>query len=209
MAKRLLLQLLLDNIGDYVEGLSTDNLKMAVWKGEIEFHNLQIKETVLTKLELPFKLNLASIKSLRAIIPWTNIGTHPLKIIIDGIYCNIEAEDITRYNADDLKKQAQLLKEKILNKVQKMASMDAHSDLGKDYKPSNNDIMNQSLNNLTTNILESKTYLQRLVSKIIANIEIHICNVHIRYEDSISIPGSFISAGLTLNELKLMATDSS
>ena len=206
MAKRLLLQLLLDNIGEYVEGLSTENLKMAVWKGEIEFHNLQIKETVLTKLELPFKLNLASIKTLKAVIPWTNIGTHPLKIIIDGIYCNIEVEDISRYNADDLKKQAKLMKEKILEKVENMASMHARSDLSDDYKQN---CKNTSLNNLTPDILESKTYLQRLVSKIIANIEVQVCNVHIRYEDSISIPGSLIAAGLTLNELKLMATDSS
>ena len=187
-----------------LKGLSTENLKMAVWKGEIEFHNLQIKKAVLTKLELPFKLNLASVKSLRAVIPWTNIGTHPLKIIIDGIYCNIEAEDISQYTAEDLKKQTELLKKKILEKVEKLSAIDARNDSGDESKIPND---NKNTNNLSL-ATESKTYLQRLVSKIIANIEIQICNVHIRYEDSISVSGSLISAGLTLNELKLIATDS-
>jgi hypothetical protein len=35
MAKQLLLNALTDVIGDFVEGLSEENLKLGVWKGEV------------------------------------------------------------------------------------------------------------------------------------------------------------------------------
>ena len=45
-------------------------------------------------------------------------------------------------------------------------------------------------------------YLDRLGSKIVDNIQIHVKNIHIRFEDSINY-SSFYSMGFTLTELSM------
>ena len=47
MAKRLLLNILVDVLDDYVEGLSIENLKLGVLSGKIELNNLLLKRTAL------------------------------------------------------------------------------------------------------------------------------------------------------------------
>lgn len=50
---------------------------------------------------------------------------------------------------------------------------------------------------------EKGSYWQRLTSTIVDNIEITLTNVHIRYEDTMTIPGSCFSFGLTLDTFTL------
>ena len=54
---------------------------------------------------------------------------------------------------------------------------------------------------------KSKSYFQRLITKILDNLEISITNVHIRYEDSLSIPRHVISAGVTISEFIVASAD--
>jgi Vacuolar sorting-associated protein 13, N-terminal len=51
------------------------------------------------------------------------------------------------------------------------------------------------------------TYVQQWTSKIIDNIEITLKNVHIRYEDSQTIPSCPFSSGLTLSSFTLSTCD--
>lgn len=51
------------------------------------------------------------------------------------------------------------------------------------------------------------TYVQQLTAKIIDNLEVNITNLHIRYEDTTSIPGSIFSCGVTIERLSLTTTD--
>ena len=55
---------------------------------------------------------------------------------------------------------------------------------------------------------ETLNYVQRLTAKIIDNLEINISNIHIRYEDSISIPDTTFAVGVTLGKLSLNTTNS-
>ena len=49
----LLLNILLETLGEYVDGLSAENLKLGVWSVEIELNNLKLKDGVLEHLNLP------------------------------------------------------------------------------------------------------------------------------------------------------------
>ena len=52
------------------------------------------------------------------------------------------------------------------------------------------------------------SYAQKLIAKILANIEITISNIHFRYEDKIINPGYIVSVGLTLESVAIATTDS-
>ena len=83
MAKSLLLNILVEYLGTYVEGLSSENLQVfnitilslihfsrlvshqvGVWSGKVELHNLKLKSTALDNLHLPIKVTRGSLKKV-------------------------------------------------------------------------------------------------------------------------------------------------
>ena len=73
MAKRLLLNVLLQVLGDIVEGLTEENLKVAVWSGEVVLENLTLSQRITSKFNLPFRLRHGVIKRLELIVPWGSL----------------------------------------------------------------------------------------------------------------------------------------
>ena len=62
MAKSLLLNILEEHLGQYVEGLSRENLKLGVWSGKVDFLNLKLKSSALDNLHLPIKVVKGALK---------------------------------------------------------------------------------------------------------------------------------------------------
>lgn len=87
MAKRLLLTVLEEFLGDFITGLTKENLKLAVWGGKLEFHNLVLKSGplggVLSDLALPFAVTKGFIKHINVTIPWTSLGMVTLRTYLD------------------------------------------------------------------------------------------------------------------------------
>jgi vacuolar protein sorting-associated protein 13A/C len=106
MAKRLLLNILVDILGTYVEGLSIENLKVGVLSGKIELHNLQLKRTGLDNLNLPISVTHGSLKSLILKIPWTALESKPVRVVIDGVYLQAGPLDVSTLSPDQLRKMA-------------------------------------------------------------------------------------------------------
>ena len=89
MAKRFLLNLIEEFLGDFITGLTKENLKLAVWGGILEFHNLVLKVGplggALSDLELPFAVTRGFIKHINVTIPWTSLGKNPVKVRVQRI----------------------------------------------------------------------------------------------------------------------------
>jgi vacuolar protein sorting-associated protein 13A/C len=54
---------------------------------------------------------------------------------------------------------------------------------------------------------QKASYMQKLSTKILDNLEVVITNVHLRYEDNQSIPNTVFAGGITIDGLTLMTTD--
>ena len=54
---------------------------------------------------------------------------------------------------------------------------------------------------------DDSSYFQRLASKIVDNIEVELRNVHLRYEDKVSIPESPFACGITIDSFVISTTD--
>jgi vacuolar protein sorting-associated protein 13A/C len=189
MAKSLLLNVLVDTLGNYVEGLSKENLKLGVWSGKIELFNLKLKNSALDNLNLPIQVSRGSLKKLKLKIPWTQLESKPVRVIIDGVYLQAGPLDLFHSSAEDIRKTLHA------SKLQRLKETDSS-------------IMATLV---TSEGLHEKarkaTYVQQLTAKIVDNIEITLTNVHIRYEDSVSIPGTTFSTGITIDSLSLSTTD--
>jgi hypothetical protein len=191
MAKRLLLSVLVDVLGNYVEGLTVENLKLGVWSGKIELNNMKLKENALDALNLPISITHGSLCHISVKIPWTALESKPVKIEIDGVYLQAGPLDLSKLSPDQIRKSI------LLNKRAKLQEAE-------DFILINGDVTNKDPKESE----KSSSYFRHLALKIIDNLEITLSNIHIRYEDSgISIPNRCLSAGLTIASLKLSTTD--
>ena len=161
MAKRLLLNILITVLGDYVEGLQEDNLKLGVWTGEIVLEDLKLNSGMLQKLGLPLQIVHGCIRSLKVTIPWATLETNPVRILADGIYLQLGQLDMASCNGKTLKERA------LSTKRHRLIAADK--------------LLQQSNDN---NSRHDMGYFQRLTATIVDNLEVQLSNVHIRFEDN-------------------------
>lgn len=189
MAKSLLLNILVDILGNYVEDLTQDHLKLAVWSGKIELFDLKLKKTALDKLKLPITVGRGCVKRLSLNIPWANLNKKPVSVIIDGIFLEagpLDLSSISKEESERMKAKSRLKKiEKVEHTI--LASIQNKEELHQKSK--------------------KLTFIKKLANKIIDNLEVKLTNLHIRYEDEDSIPGSNFSCGITIENMSLATTD--
>ncbi len=163
MFEGLLERILLGIFGDYIEEFNREKLSLSIWKGEIELLNLKLKSNALEKLELPINVIYGEINKLTIKIPWTKINSQPVVINLYGLNCIAipNTNNNTQYNIN----YTQLLKKRLLEEYE------------------SNKISSNSSVPVT-----GKSYSERTINSIIANLQLNIENIHIRYEDSITIP---------------------
>lgn len=188
MAKRLLLNVLVKVLGEYIE-LNEENLNLGVWSGQIVLNNLKLKTDKFLR-NLNVVINHGSIKSLEIKIPWATLLQNPIKIRISGVYLDVGPLDLSTLNKEEEFKR--ILEEKI----RKLTLTDKYFELSSSLEQSS-----------TANDGSNESYIQQWTTKIIDNIEVMLSDVHFRYEDALSVPGKVVSAGVTLESFEISTCD--
>lgn len=193
MAKRLLLDVLIKVLGEYIE-LSEENfdLNLAVWSGKIVLHDLKLKTASLLR-NYNLLIVHGSIKTLEIIIPWTALLNSPVKITIDGVYLQVGPINVARLDKEETRKRVMQLKQ------EKLRLADTVLD--------HNLVASAPAAAADSSSTTSTTYIQAMTAKIVDNLEITLRNVHARLEDSQTIPGITYAAGITLSSFTLSTCD--
>jgi vacuolar protein sorting-associated protein 13A/C len=175
MAKSILLKVLHEHFGKYVVGINEENLKLGIWAGQVDLRNLEIKKEALDDLKLPMDIKVGHIDRLHADIPWSKLGHEPVKVTIDGVYLLA----VIRDNADDdhadtagkLEDSDHAKKQAMQKKFEQLKWADL---IERSTADNENSVKNQDT-----------SFMSRLASKVMDNLQIVITNVHIRFEDSV------------------------
>jgi hypothetical protein len=195
MAKKLLLDALVKVLGDFIE-LNEENLdlNLAVWNGKIALHDMKLKSLKILR-SYNISIQYGSIQNLEITIPWTALLNSPVQVVIDGVYLQVGPLNMADLDKKETKDRAMNLKLEKLLLADKFLGFDHHFD------GSNTTSDNSSEDS------GSASYVQQWTARIVDNIEIEIRNVHIRYEDSTTIPGTTFAAGLTLDSFGISTCD--
>jgi hypothetical protein len=95
MFEGILEKFLLKYFGEYLKGIDKANLSVAVWKGEILVKTVDLNPEVLKKLGLPLALAYGRVDSMMMRIPWKDLSSKPVEVIIDSICVVATLEDIS------------------------------------------------------------------------------------------------------------------
>uniref|UniRef100_H2ZR31 Uncharacterized protein n=1 Tax=Ciona savignyi TaxID=51511 RepID=H2ZR31_CIOSA len=158
----LVVDLLNKYLGKYIENLDASQLKLGIWGGDAVLENLLIKSDVLKELDVPFQISYGFLGKLTLKIPWKNLYKDSVEATVDGLYLLVVPDTSDTYDAAKQAKWEQDAKQAMLKAIE--------------------DKEIQSLQ-VKKDEVQQDGFVEKLASQIIRNVQIHIHNIHIRYED--------------------------
>uniref|UniRef100_A0A493TMU1 Vacuolar protein sorting 13 homolog A n=1 Tax=Anas platyrhynchos platyrhynchos TaxID=8840 RepID=A0A493TMU1_ANAPP len=164
-------------LGDYVVNLDSSQLKLGIWGGAVALKNLEIKENALLSCFFVFlgQLNLQ--------IPWQSLYTQPVEAVLDGVYLLIVPTASIKYDAEKEARQLLEARQRELQRIEEAKQKIADQDKVKEEK--------------------QDTFVEKLVTQVIKNLQVKISNIHVRYEDDITNRNNPLSFGISLQNLSL------
>ncbi|XP_031738035.1 uncharacterized protein LOC101213129 isoform X1 [Cucumis sativus] len=182
------LHLLRRYLGEYVQGLSLEALRISVWKGDVVLKDLKLKTEALNSLRLPVTVKAGFVGTITLKVPWKSLGKEPVIVLIDRVFVLAHpALDGQTLKEEDREKLFEAKLQQIEEAESATLEAISRSKLG--------------------NPPGGTSWLGSLISTIIGNLKISISNVHIRYEDYASNPGYPFCTGVTLAKLAAVTMD--
>lgn len=165
------------------------------FKGEVELENVPIRKDALRSFGLPVQVVSGVIGKIKLQIPVRQFKTAPWCIVIEQVYAVFSPKDPNDWD-DEVERTDELQ-----YKMTELDSKEAIWRAQKGYHQTGSFYYATSYTNWLN-------YGTALATNIVENLELKINNVHIRYEDSISVPNFTFAAGVTIDSLTVQSCDS-
>jgi hypothetical protein len=183
MFEGLVAEFLLKYLGNFIQGLNKENLRVGVWSGEVELENLTLQPDVLDALGLPLEIKAGVIGKLRVRIPWSRLGSESVSVVMEDIAFLVSPRSDWKESGPEVR--ARQKKRKLL--LAGRGSEEVYNESNTPRKKSDE---------------KRDTFTARLLSKIIDNVQLSLHRLHVRYEDPSVFSGSPFTVGITLSSLE-------
>uniref|UniRef100_A0A673C176 Vacuolar protein sorting 13 homolog C n=1 Tax=Sphaeramia orbicularis TaxID=375764 RepID=A0A673C176_9TELE len=138
------------------------------------------------EFDVPFRVKAGQIGKLTLKIPWKNLYNDAVVATLDGLYLLVVPGATIKYDAVKEDRYQQELKQRELQRIEDALQMAAQ-------KPQEE---------------KKDTFMEKLATQVIKNLQVKISSIHLRYEDDLSDPQRPLSMGVTLSELSLQMAPS-
>jgi vacuolar protein sorting-associated protein 13A/C len=151
-------------LGQFLEGLDPDQLKISVWGGEVNLVDVKVKSHALDLLHLPVVVKYGCVKKLHLSANWRHLSSKPVKVELSGVY--IVAVPSSKANINTAAEVANAL----TNKLTRLQGIE-------DLRFGETDEDGSS----------ADSYMGKLTTKILDNVEVILKDIHIRSVDETSM----------------------
>ncbi|KAL4505257.1 hypothetical protein ABPG72_016324 [Tetrahymena utriculariae] len=166
MLKDLLATVLNRVAGEYIDGLTKENLtQFELFSGQVKIQNVSLNPSIIDMLNLPISYVFSIIEKFELKAPIQSIGTKPVELLLDGLYLVVVPKQMTFCDDNSLKLKLLNIKSFAIECLQKIAAKQQEQT-----KPGE----------------EDAGYAQILYTKIVDNLQVTIKNIHVRFEDTIT-----------------------
>ncbi|EYC38921.1 hypothetical protein Y032_0687g1538 [Ancylostoma ceylanicum] len=179
-------------IGEYLEDLNTDQLSVALLSGQVELENVPLKKTALRKLDLPLEVKAGLLGKLTLSVPITHLRSEPWALKLSDVLIIVgPPTPDRRYDVEAVERVEQQKKEQMLDELEKRHTSELSSFLG-----------------LTVPASQDTWWGASLISTVLNNIQLILNNVHIRYEDNLSLPNGLVfNCGIRIQTMTMQTTN--
>ncbi|CAM9617791.1 unnamed protein product, partial [Ectocarpus fasciculatus] len=148
----------------------------------------QVNPEAVNQLRLPVNIIHGTVKKLEVDIPWAHLGSRAVKVLLQGVSVLVGPVDRNSWGDLEVRERRLGIKRAALEKAEKE----------EEEKPKRGGKGNDE---------DKKGFVEQLVQRIVDNIEINVADIHIRYEDTVLVPGQTVSAGVCLESFVVTTTD--
>jgi len=167
-------------LAPYVENLDMGLVNLGIVQGQVTLRKLRIKKGALDTFRLPVDVAEGHLGKFSLSLHWLNLGNQPVQVLIEDLYILVVPRREDDQDPDELERRMQEMK---LERLQKAEALQTQGD-------GVNDADSKTQN---------KGFVASFLAKLLNNVQVTIKNVHIRYEDNISVPGHPFAVGVTLS----------
>ncbi|KAF9015159.1 vacuolar protein sorting-associated protein 13 [Cyathus striatus] len=173
-------------LAPYVENLDLNQVNYGIGQGQLTLRNLRLKKGALDKFQLPVDVLEGYLGKFTLSLHWMNLGNQPVEILVEDVYLLVVPSP-TNTDPEEEDQRAQAAKaERLQNAELLHVKGQAES---------------------STDTTQSQGLWDSLIAKIINNVQVTVKNIHVRYEDKISVPGHPFAAGLSLAAFTAISVD--
>ncbi|KAE8891575.1 hypothetical protein PF005_g5170 [Phytophthora fragariae] len=193
MAKAIISSILEAQLGKYVAGLRSDSLVVGLWSGELELRDLALKPHALAELQLPVAVASGSVARVLVRVPWNQLGSASVTVTLEGVSALV-VPNTQRPGAAELlqAKKNQLERRELLRQHRRFAArVGPGQEQHEQQRPEE----------------DEGTFVSRLTARIVANLQVTLRDVHLRYEDAVANPEAPLACGLMLEQFRYFTTD--
>lgn len=180
-------------LGKYVENLNTDQLSIALLQGAVELENLPLRKDSLRQVGLPIEVRAGFIGKIKLKIPVSQIRSAPWEISIEKLYLVAGPVRLSDWDEESEEQASHVYKLSLLDAIE--ASWRAETDTTPEYSY------------YASSYSSWLNYGTSLVTNIVENLQLTVTDVHLRYEDDITVPGSKIALGIRVESLTAQSCD--
>ncbi|KAF8974033.1 vacuolar protein sorting-associated protein 13 [Flammula alnicola] len=166
-------------LAPYVMNLDLNQVNYGIGQGQLTLRNLKLKKGALDKFQLPVDVLEGHLGKFTLSLHWMNLGNQPVEILVEDVYILVVPSPQTSTNPEEDAARAQAAKAERLENAE-LLHVQGQAEAQTDGSP------------------QAQGLLQSLITKIINNVQVTVKNIHIRYEDNMSVPGHPFAAGITL-----------
>ncbi|KAG1749982.1 vacuolar protein sorting-associated protein 13 [Suillus paluster] len=166
-------------LAPYVENLDMNQVNYGIGQGQLTLRNLRLKKGALDKFRLPVDVLEGYLGTFTLSLHWMNLGNQPVEILIEDVYLLVVPSPHTNIDPEEERQRAQAAKLERLENAE-LLHMRGQAEVSSEESS------------------QSQGLWASLTAKIINNLQVTVKNIHIRYEDNMSVPGHPFAVGITL-----------
>ncbi|KAI6162193.1 vacuolar protein sorting-associated protein 13 [Pisolithus thermaeus] len=175
-------------LAPYVENLDMNQVNYGIAQGQLTLRNLRLKRGALDKFRLPVDVLEGYLGTFTLSLHWMNLGNRPVEILIEDVYLLVVPSSQNDIDPEEEEERLQAAKQERLRNAELL-----HVKSQTDAIPCFLRVLNWSEADKS-----SQSLWDSLTAKIVNNLQVTVKNIHVRYEDKMSVPGHLLSAGATL-----------
>ncbi|KAI0094888.1 vacuolar protein sorting-associated protein 13 [Irpex rosettiformis] len=165
-------------LAPYVENLDLNQVNYGIGQGQLTLHKLRLKRGALDKFRLPVDVIEGHLGKFSLSLHWMNLGNQPVEVLIEDVYLLVVPSSENTYDAEEEERRAQAAKAERLENAE-LLHLQGQAEQGQSTP-------------------QQQGLISSLMTKVINNLQVTVKNIHIRYEDKLSVPGHPFSTGITL-----------
>ncbi|KAF1791069.1 Vacuolar protein sorting-associated protein 13, second N-terminal domain [Phytophthora cactorum] len=207
MFEKVVESVLEEYVSEWVEGLDSEKMKVALFAGKVEFRDLRMRGAALDKFQLPMKMKSGSVGKLSIKVPWKKLTSQAVKIKIEDVFLVVEPTDQDEARKNEEDDDSYVLRTRWA-KQQEVRMLELLETVKNDGNSSSASEHDGDPGTADPDPTASWSYRKKILNTIMDNVSFEFTNIHIRYEDSKHLASSIpLALGLTIDSIVISTTN--